>query len=120
MEEVSPEKTNPLKSLTVTNDDLQFATLIYDAIIYWQDAFFGQMLLDSWENAERQFVPRVRITDNAQRYTLLGDVFTSKQVQELLQLAKSTASEQINRWMKSGYVERSGHGEYRKILKQIV
>jgi hypothetical protein len=111
---------NPLEKLKVLDSDLQFATLIYDAIIYWQDAFFGQMLLDSWENGERQFVPRVRTTENSQKYALLSESFTSKQVQDSLQLTKAAAGVQINRWMKSGYIERCGHGKYRKILKQIV
>ena len=78
------------------------------------------MLLDSWENGERQFVPRVRITENAQRYAMLGESFTFKQVQDNFQLEKAAAGVQINRWMKSGYVERCGHGKYRKILQAII
>ena len=111
---------NPLEKLKVVDSDLQFATLIYDAIIYWQDAFFGQMLLDSWENGERQFVPRVRITENAQRYAMLGNEFTFKQVKDRLNLTSSAASNQLIRWTDSGYIERSGRGKYRKILKKIV
>ena len=118
--EVMPETSSPLERIKVTNDDLQFATLIYDAIIYWQDAFFGQMLLDSWENGERQFVPRVRTTENATRYALLGADFTTKAVVDNLKLGKAAASNQISRWLQSGYIEKTGHGKYRKILKQIV
>jgi hypothetical protein len=118
--EVEPEKTNPLERIKVANDDLQFATLIYDAIIYWQDAFFGQMLLDSWENGERQFVPRVRTTENATRYALLGDYFTTKAVVDNLKLGKAAASNQVSRWLQSGYIEKTGHGKYRKILQAII
>ena len=110
---------NPLEKLKVLESDLKFATLIYDAIIYWQDAFFGQMLLDSWENGERQFVPRVRMTENSQKYAMLGDVFSFKQVMDFLKVTKSAAANQVDRWQKSGYIERCGHGKYRKILKRL-
>ena len=118
--EVEPETSNPLERIKVANDDLQFATLIYDAIIYWQDAFFGQMLLDSWENGERQFAPRVRTTENAQKYALLGDEFSFKQVKEILNLTPSAANNQTSRWVSSGYIERSGRGKYRKLIRAII
>ena len=45
------EKTGEVE---VDDSDLQFATLIYDAVLYWQDRLFGRMLEDSWQNAENE------------------------------------------------------------------
>ena len=43
--------------MEVTDDDLQFATIVYAAIVYYQDHFFGEMLQNSWEDARKLFVP---------------------------------------------------------------
>ena len=40
-------------------------TLMYDAVIWFQDYFFGQMLQDSWENARCEYVPRRKNSRNA-------------------------------------------------------
>ena len=70
--------------LEVSDDDLRFATLIYDAVIYFQDHFFGQMLQDSWENAAREYVPRRRNTKYSDAYRGLPDTFTAKEVMAIL------------------------------------
>ena len=106
--------------LEITDDDLQFATLMYDAVIWFQDYFFGQMLQDSWDNAEREYVPRRRNTKNADAYRDLPDTFTAKDVMALLDIERNTASQQCNRWLVHGFVERIKQGRYRKIIKEIM
>ena len=106
--------------LEITDDDLKFATLIYDAVIWFQDYFFGQMLQDSWDNAEREYVPRRRNTKNADAYRDLPDTFTAKDVMALLDIERNTASQQCNRWLVHGFVERIKQGKYKKIMKEIM
>jgi hypothetical protein len=105
--------------LEVTDDDLKFSTLIYDAVIYFQDHFFGQMLQDSWENAAREYVPRRRNTRNADAYRALPETFTAKEVMALLDIEGDAARKQCQRWMMHGFVERLKQGKYRKIIKDI-
>ena len=106
--------------LEVTDDDLKFSTLIYDAVIWFQDYFFGQMLQDSWDNAEREYVPRRKNSKNADAYRDLPETFTTKDVEELLSIEQFAASKQCQRWVTHGFVERVKKGKYRKIIKEIM
>lgn len=106
--------------LDITDDDLQFATLMYDAVIWFQDYFFGQMLLDSWANAQREYVPRRKNSKNADAYGSLPETFTTKDVMARLGLEGNTARQQCNRWLTHGFIERVKQGRYRKIITTIV
>ncbi len=112
--------TAPIEELTVTDDDLQWATVMYDAVIYWEDYFFGQMLQESWDNAQRIFQPRVRTSRNAQLYAQLPDEFTTKEAVNVLGTTENATAKQLARWVKSGYIERKAQGKYKKLIPQIV
>ena len=104
--------------LEITDDDLKFSTLMYDAVIWFQDYFFGQMLQDSWDNAER--VPRRKNSKNADAYRDLPETFTMKDVMAVLDIEDNPARQQCNRWLKHGFVERVKQGKYKKIFKEIM
>ena len=106
--------------LDITDDDLKFATLMYDAVIYFQDHFFGQMLQDSWDNAAREYVPRRKNSKNANAYKSLPDVFTSQEVMAVLDVEKSAAYKQCQRWLMHGFVERLKQGKFKKIIKDLM
>ena len=106
--------------LEITDDDLKFATLMYDAVIWFQDYFFGQMLQDSWDNAEREYVPRRKNSKNADAYRSLPEMFGVKDVMNILDVESNPANQQCNRWLKHGFVERIKQGKYKKIFKEIV
>ena len=100
--------------VTIDQSDLDFATLMFEAVIYWQDRFFGRMLQESWQNAENDYKPRVRNTPNDHAFVKLPAEFTAKQVQEMLGISQGGASAQIDRWLKQGLCERTGRGQYKK------
>ena len=106
--------------LEINDDDLKFSTLIYDAVIYFQDHFFGQMLQDSWDNAAREYVPRRKNSKNADAYRDLPETFTTQDVMAVLDIEKNSANQQCNRWLKHGFVERVKQGKYKKLLKEIM
>jgi hypothetical protein len=106
--------------LEVTDDDLKFSTLMYDAVIYFQDHFFGQMLQDSWDNAAREYVPRKRNSKNAEAYRQLPESFTTKDVMEVLDIEQDASAKQCQRWLVHGFIERVKKGKYRKIIKEIM
>ena len=106
--------------LDITDDDLKFATLMYDAVIWFQDYFFGQMLQDSWDNAEREYVPRRKNSKNADAYRSLPEMFTTMDVQKVLDIEQKAANKQCQRWLTHGFVERIKQGKYKKIFKEIV
>ena len=106
--------------LDITDDDLKFSTLMYDAVIYFQDHFFGQMLQDSWDNAAREYVPRRRNTKNADAYKALPEQFTAKEVMLMLDIENGAANKQCQRWMTHGFIERIKQGKYKKIIKDLM
>ena len=106
--------------LEITDDDLKFATLMYDAVIWFQDYFFGQMLQDSWDNAEREYVPRRKNSKNADAYRDLPETFTAKDVMAILDIEENPARQQCKRWIAHGFVERVKQGKYKKIMKEIM
>ena len=106
--------------LEITDDDLKFSTLMYDAVIYFQDHFFGQMLQDSWDNAAREYVPRRKNSKNAENYKALPDVFTAKDVMQVLDIENNPANQQCKRWVMHGFIERIKQGKYKKIIKDLM
>jgi len=106
--------------LDITDDDLKFSTLMYDAVIYFQDHFFGQMLQDSWDNAAREYVPRRKNSKNAENYKALPEIFTAKDVMRVLDIENNPANQQCNRWLMHGFIERIKQGKYRKIIKDLM
>jgi len=114
------DKFKKTGKLEVTDDDLKFATLMYDAVIWFQDYFFGQMLQDSWDNAEREYVPRRKNSKNADAYRDLPETFTTKDVQQVLDLEQDAAAKQCQRWVAHGFTERLKKGKYKKIIKEIM
>ena len=106
--------------LEINDDDLKFSTLIYDAVIYFQDHFFGQMLQDSWDNAAREYVPRRKNSKNADAYRDLPETFCINDVMVVLDIEKNSANQQCNRWLKHGFVERVKQGTYKKVIKEIM
>ena len=105
------EKTGEVE---VDDSDLQFATLIYDAVLYWQDRLFGRMLEDSWQNAENDDKPRLRRTVNDEVFARLPQEFDTKAVIDMMKVSKGGASAQLRRWLAAGMLERTSHGKYRK------
>ena len=91
-----------------------------EPVVYWQDVFFGQMLQDSWENADKNFVPRVRASRNSDVYAMLPQVFKNTDVQAKLNINSNNASAQINRWLKKGYIEITTNQRYRKLIDFII
>ena len=106
--------------MEVTAKDLRMAEVVFDSIIYWQDAFFGQMLQDSWDNGEKTFVPRIRKSRNSEAYAMLPKEFKKSDVVNALGINENAAHSQIIRWMNAGYVEREKQGKYKKITDFVV
>ena len=98
----------------VDDSDLQFASLMYEAVIYWQDHFFGRMLQESWENAEQEYKPRNRQSPNDGIFEQLKNEFTTQDVIGRLNISKGGACAQLNRWVAQGLCERTAQGRYKK------
>ena len=100
--------------------DLRFSEVMFNSVVAWQDAYFGQMLQDSWENADKAFVPRVKRSKNSDGYALLPQEFKNADVQKVLDISSGGASMQIDRWVTSGFVEKLSKNHYKKIVDFII
>ena len=114
------ENYRKTKKVTINKGDLQFATLIYDAVLCFQDYFFGQMLEDSWENATKDFVPRRRRNGTVVLYQMLPDQFKAEDMMRVGSFStKKSASNIAALWQKDGLVRRVRQGVYQKIVKSM-
>ena len=108
-----------LQDVEVSDDDLRLSTIIYDAVLYYQDKFFGQMLQESWENAKREFVPRRRNSRFADAYSQLPQEFTVDDVERLMGVTNNAAKMHCSRWVQAGYTKRMKKGNYQKLISDI-
>lgn len=108
------------EEIEVNDEDLEFATLIYDSVIYWQDFYFGNMLQESWENARQLEKPRRRPGKTQQVFMLLPNDFCIDDVMKYASSSRNAAKVMIYRWIKEGVIESmaSKSGCYTKMLTQ--
>ena len=119
LEAEKKKEADPVKLMKVEKSDLDFASLIYEAVIYWQDYFFGRMLQDSWDNAQRDLKPRVKNSMNNFAYNNLPRQFTTKDVEAEARISYGAANKQAQRWAMAGMVKRIKQGIYQKIIDTI-
>ena len=108
-----------LQDVKVTDNDLRMASVIFDAVLYYQDHLFGQMLQDSWDNAKREFQPRKRNSRYAQAYEQLPSPFSVSDVERVLGVTNNAAAQHCKRWLQSGYIDRQKQGTYVKLITSI-
>ncbi|MBO4462642.1 MAG: hypothetical protein J5797_00410, partial [Prevotella sp.] len=108
-----------MEYVKVEDSDLEFATLIYDAVLYWQDFFFGRQLQESWDNANRDMKPRTRNTNAIVLLNNLPQEFTLEMVIADLKVSNDAARQQVKRWVDAGYVRRLKKGSYQKLTKTV-
>ena len=108
-----------MSCVTVEDSDLEFARLIYDAVIYFQDFFFGSMLQSSWDNVSREQGRRQRRTNNAAVFASLGKCFTFDEANAALGKSNAAVSMQLTRWTRAGYIKRTKKKEYVKIVESF-
>ena len=112
------EQYRDTKQLDVNDDDLQFASIIYEAVIYWQDYYFGAMLQDSWTNAANEHVVRKPVRDKtADEFKALPQVFTINDFDS--SLTEGARRMRITRWKQAGYIVALGGARPQRYEKKV-
>ena len=108
-----------MKMMKVEKSDLEFATLIYDAVLFWQDYYFGRMLQNSWDDAARDQKPRHYKSKNAQYFESLPKEFNLNELEKIAGITNQAARNTCLRWMANGYIKRKKVGWYEKLIAQL-
>ena len=112
------EQYRDTKQLDVNDDDLQFASIIYEAVIYWQDYYFGAMLQDSWTNAANEHVVRKPVRNKtADEFKALPQVFTINDFDS--SLTEGARRMRITRWKQAGYIVALGGTRPQRYEKKV-
>ena len=117
------ERYRETGTFDIDDDDLKFASVIYEAIIFWQDYYFGRMLDDSWQNAENEVQPRKRNSKASEEFAKLPKQFTAEDVAKMFGIEQEAAKKRVNRWLQSGYLKVKGNTRpavYEKTVNEIM
>ena len=106
----------------VTDDDLDFAELMYRQVVYWQSRFFGEMLDHAFADSDRAEQQNansgrgeVRRTRNSILIDQRPDIFTNHELCQLAGMNTLQAGAQLTRWQKQGRVTKNGNKTWKKV-----
>ena len=109
--------------IEINDDDLKFASIIYESVIYWQDFFFGNMMQETWDDAQHDVKPRKKNSKANNDFEALPEVFEIKDVVRVANLSATSANTRVCRWKDAGYVVPIGNSKpakYKKMVSAIV
>ena len=99
---------------------LDFADLMCEIINKCEDALFGQLLQDMFENDARDTQLRRVYDKTAKFYAQLPDEFTTQDVMRICGYTKNdSASRKTKEWVRANVVEKLQKGVFRKLAKAI-
>ena len=99
---------------------LDFADLMCEIINKCEDALFGQLLQDMFENDARDTQLRRVYDKTAKFYAQLPDEFTTQDVMKICGYTKNdSASRKTKEWVRANVVEKLQKGVFRKLAKAI-
>ena len=110
-------KTGEVK---IEQHHLDFADLMCEIINKCEDALFGQLLQDMFDNEARDTQLRRVYDKTTKYYNMLPDEFTTQDVMKTFGYASIVnASQRIKRFVNENVVEMVERGKYRKLAKAI-
>jgi len=107
-------------TVKITQQHLDFATLMYDVLLSCEDALFGQLWQDYCDNEERDAQVRTTTNKTAQFFSLLPDNFTTSDVRTIWGYSsKSTASDKCKELVDQKIVRKVSQGHFQKLVSAI-
>lgn len=101
--------------IEVTEDDLQFAELIYDGILYWQDNFFGTMISDALNLSDETMKQRAKKTVRGSEYLeKLPEEFKTSDAAKIFGVKLNVAVYRLKSMVKIGLIHSIGYGKWKK------
>ena len=114
------EELQQTMTVKVTQQHLDFATLMFDVLLSCEDAIFGQLWQDYYDNEERDTQIRNTKAKTSLFYSQLPDHFTTADVKSIWGYSsKSTASDKCKEMVDQKIVKKLSQGHYQKLLSAV-
>ena len=103
-------------TVKITRQHLEFATLMFEVIYACEDALFGLMWQDYFDNEHRDEQPRIVYDKTNEYFQQLPRLFTTNDVKTIWgYTSNTTASTRINTLIQAGAVKKLRQGHFEKI-----
>ena len=102
----------------VQADDLKFAKLIGDYLMYIQIYLFGSKIEQAKEKIAEDVRPRIRKSKFAVFFESLSETFTIEEFERNYS-NKNSARVVIHRLVTNGFIEKTENDEYRKLVEDL-
>ncbi len=107
-----------LRTMTVkiNRQHLEFATLMFEVLYASEEALFGLMWQDYFDNEQRDEQPRIMYDKTNEYYQQLSQEFTTNDVRTVWgYTSNATASERIRKLIDAGVVKKLRQGHFQKL-----
>ena len=110
------EEFQQTMTVKVTRQHLEFATLMFEVLYACEEALFGLMWQDYFDNEQRDEQPRITYDKTNEYFQQLSQEFTTNDVKTVWgYTSNATASERIRKLIEAGVVKKLRQGHFQKL-----
>lgn len=103
-------------TVKITRQHLDFATLMFEVLYACEEALFGLMWQDYFDNEQRDEQPRITYDKTNEYFQQLSQEFTTNDVKTVWgYTSNATASERIRKLIEAGLVKKLRQGHFQKL-----
>lgn len=114
------EEFQQTMTVKICKQHLDFATLMFDVLLSCEDALFGQLWQDYYNNEQQESQPRIVYDKTAQNYLKLPEHFTTADVMNIWGFStNTTASDKCKQLLERKQIKKLKRGEYQKLVSAI-
>lgn len=110
------EEFQQTMTVKITNQHLEFATLMFEVLSSCEEYLFGQMWQDYYDGENRDSQPRITYDKTNEYFQSLPNEFTTQNVMDIWGYSSNaTASTRIKDFIDAGMVKKLSRGHYQKL-----
>lgn len=110
------EEFQQTMTVKITNQHLEFATLMFEVLSSCEEYLFGQMWQDYYDGENRDSQPRITYDKTNEYFQSLPYEFTTQNVMDIWGYSSNaTASTRIKDFIEAGMVKKVSRGHFRKL-----
>ena len=110
------EEFQQTMTVKITNQHLEFATLMFEVLSSCEEYLFGQMWQDYYDGENRDSQPRITYDKTNEYFQSLPYEFTTQNVMDIWGYSSNaTASTRIKDFIEAGLVKKISRGHFQKL-----